>query len=312
MISRIHLCLVLFAAVGMPGAAAAQEGLPTLTFPAELWSAPPFELPREWGLLIRGQQGEAEEEDTIETDRPDFTEASSTVPQGMVQLEMGYTFIYDDDEVGGVRANTHSGPETLLRVGLTELVELRLFWNYLWETTVEGGATTTNDGAEDFTVGTKVFLLEQEQAIPEASVIFELSTPTGADAFSNRHVEFGLNLLYGWDLPEDFSLGASTGYSTGTDVTAAVVAGAPEIEDRHSVFHQSVALGVPLAERLGGYVEYFGLYYHGLAGSGPEHYIDGGFTYLLTNDLQLDIRAGHGLSDDADDFFGGAGLSVRQ
>jgi hypothetical protein len=67
-----------------------------------------------------------------------------------------------------------------------------------------------------------------------------------------------------------------------------------------------------LAERTRSFVEYFGLYYDGLAGDGPEHYLDGGFTYLVNNDLQLDLRAGKGLSDAADDFFTGVGLSVRR
>ena len=47
----------------------------------------------------------------------------------------------------------------------------------------------------------------------------------------------------------------------------------------------------------------------GLSGGRPEHYIDGGFTYLLNNDTQLDIRAGQGLNPSADDFFAGVGFS---
>jgi hypothetical protein len=45
-----------------------------------------------------------------------------------------------------------------------------------------------------------------------------------------------------------------------------------------------------------------------LAGGRPEHYV---FTYLLSNDAQFDIRAGHKLSRAGNDFFAGAGFSVR-
>ena len=38
---------------------------------------------------------------------------------------------------------------------------------------------------------------------------------------------------------------------------------------------------------------------------------DGGFTLLLNNDVQWDVRAGVGLNDNADDYFAGMGLSLR-
>jgi hypothetical protein len=266
----------------------------------------------DWQTVIRGQEEGEDEEDPIATDRPDFTEASSIVPLGMLQLESGYTFIYDDDNASGVLTRSHSAPEILLRYGATELFELRLVWNYVWERSIEAGMATDSDGAEDVTLGTKVFLLTQEEWIPEASIVFHIVAPTGAEAFSNRNAEFETNLLYGWDLPYDWSLGASTGYSTATEIQLLLVGPlASEVEDRHNVFHQSVTIGAPWTDELRSYLEYFGLYFDGLSGGRPEHYVDGGFTYLLNNDTQLDIRAGHGLSSTADDFFAGVGFSVR-
>ena len=71
------------------------------------------------------------------------------------------------------------------------------------------------------------------------------------------------------------------------------------------------SIGVPITEKIGCYFEYFGLYTDGLASDFPAHFIDGGFTYLLNYDTQFDIRAGHGINDAAEDFFGGIGLSKR-
>ena len=42
-----------------------------------------------------------------------------------------------------------------------------------------------------------------------------------------------------------------------------------------------------------------------------EHYLDGGVTYLINMNLQLDARIGLGLNDDAAEFFVGAGVSYR-
>lgn len=42
-----------------------------------------------------------------------------------------------------------------------------------------------------------------------------------------------------------------------------------------------------------------------------QYYFDGGFTYHVTNNLQLDIEAGVGLNRAANDYFAGSGLVVR-
>ena len=43
----------------------------------------------------------------------------------------------------------------------------------------------------------------------------------------------------------------------------------------------------------------------------PQHYIDSGFTYKVTPNIQLDARAGAGLTPHATGLFAGSGLSVR-
>ncbi|GIW95826.1 MAG: hypothetical protein KatS3mg110_3867 [Pirellulaceae bacterium] len=84
--------------------------------------------------IVRGQdlaQGEP-----IATDRPDFTEASSTVPRGRVQFETGYTFTYDVED--GVIHRAHTAPELLVRYGFSDDIEFRLAWTYLWQNTKSG------------------------------------------------------------------------------------------------------------------------------------------------------------------------------
>jgi hypothetical protein len=50
------------------------------------------------------------------TDRPDFTEATSTVGRGVAQLEFGYAYFYDRE--GGVSVRSQSLGEPLLRYGV--------------------------------------------------------------------------------------------------------------------------------------------------------------------------------------------------
>ena len=72
----------------------------------------------------------------------------------------------------------------------------------------------------------------------------------------------------------------------------------------------TVALGIGATDRLAFFTELFGA--TGLSASGgPENAFDGGLTYLVRDNLQLDAAAGVGLSDAALDWFGLVGISYR-
>ena len=239
----------------------------------------------------------------ITTDRPDFTESSVTVGKGVVQLETGYTFVHDNDD--GTRTDTHSFPESLLRVGMfADWFEFRIDWNYLVERTEFGGAANTIDGAEDLTIGAKIALTGQDEMLPETSIIIQMSVPTGADAFTADRVLPGVNYLYGWNLTEDgeWTLGGSTGLNAATDDITA---------DTFTLFSQSVTVGHSFSERIGSYAEWFTLSPIDADTNQAEGYFNGGFTVLLNDNVQWDIRAGVGLTEAADDFFAGSGISIR-
>jgi hypothetical protein len=261
-----------------------------------------------WEGVVRGQQvDESIYDEPLATDRPDFTEASSVVGRGVLQLETGYTYFHDDE--AGTEERTHSLPESLFRYGITDNIELRLVWNYLWTVSSTAGVTEREDGAEDLILGAKFALTSEQGWIPESAIILDFSTPTGGTGITGQHAEFGSNYLFSWGLPADRSLAGSVGYSTGTEFTTGP--GPVVLEDRHNIFHSSVAYGIPLHEPWGAYFEYFGFYFDGLSGGRPEHYFDAGLTYLLNNDVQFDVRIGTGLNQAADDYFAGTGVSVR-
>lgn len=246
-------------------------------------------------------------EEPLATDRPDFTEASSVVGWGVAQLESGYTYTYRDDRDGSI-THTHGAPEFLWRIGIHEEVELRIIWNYAWERSIDAGAVSSPQGAEDMEVGFKFALFEQSAWRPETALVTHLVVPTGAEEFRVDDPLVNFNLLYGWDLPDEYSLAGSTGFGLGDED---VVLGLVTDRDGYGVFHQSVTVGIPLTEAARMYLEYFGLYSVARNANFPENYVNGGVTYLISNDIQLDVRAGAGLNGHADDFFTGTGLSLR-
>jgi hypothetical protein len=240
------------------------------------------------------------QDEGIVTDRPDFTEASSTVGQGVIQFESGYTFVYDDADDGTI-TRSHGAPEMLTRVGLWDDVEVRFGWNYAFERTELNGLVDEVDGFEDLYFGTKIEISDQCGWMPEMATIFQGTAPAGANAFSSGKTTFGINHLYSWELGES---GLSLAGSTGFDTDAAV-------EDDFMVYHQSVSLGIPITEKVGSYFEYFGLYSDQAEVNAPENYFNGGLTYGVTDNLQLDARVGLGLNEQADDLFTGLGASWR-
>lgn len=244
---------------------------------------------------------EGEEEDTIVTDRPDFTEASTTVGRGRVQFELGYTFTEDNDRV--TRSSSHSYPELLIRIGLCAWFELRIANNVAGETLGAGGLSDSNSGLEDMYLGCKIALTPQCGWLPEMVLMPQMTVPTGHDDFTDDEVLPGLNWLYGWDVTEHISCGGSTQGNRARD----------DAGHFYTEFAQSFTIGYGLTDRLGAYTEWYALFPDSAAApdTKPQHYFDGGFTYLVTNDLQLDIRGGVGLNDAADDYFVGSGLAVR-
>ncbi|NLE39892.1 MAG: transporter [Pirellulaceae bacterium] len=249
--------------------------------------------------ILRGQL--AEPFDPLNADRPDFTESPTTMGLRRLQLEAGWTYLHDTFE--GVKTDVHVLPELLLRFGLTERIELRLAWPG-YESHKETDAnlieTASYEGGTDPWFGCKLQVSKQQVWLPESAMIVSVSAPVGARVWTSDHVDTVVNYIYAWDLTDRLSVAASTGaWWTEQD------------GDAMSVIHQSAVVGFALTERLGTYCEWFGLFYHGSQTERPEHYVNGGFTFLVTENLQFDWRLGVGLTEASEDLFTGVGFVIR-
>ena len=189
------------------------------------------------------------------------------------------------------RENTHKFPSTLLRIGVIRSVELRVGFNGdIWDT------NEPSPQREDGALGAKFHLWQEGGWIPEAGLLFSVSVPRRADpalrlAFSHslsERISFAYNLGAAWESEPD----------------------GDQDMDRLSVFQYTATLGVGLNGRTGVFLEVFGDLPLSAEG-GPEHLLDGGLTFLLRDNLQLDAFVGIGLSQDADDWLGSLGITFR-
>jgi hypothetical protein len=287
-----------FAAVVLLSAAAlAAENQPDFD-PASELAVPECCSP---GTLLQWSRGNSfsggpDLDEPLVTDRPDFTEASVTVGRGVLQLESGYTYSFDND---GTQTIGHTYPETLFRYGVfAEWLEFRLAWTYANE--IADGHES--GGAEDLYLGFKIALTPQEGWLPEMAIVPQMTVPTGAAVFRSDDLHPGINWLYGWDINERLATGGSTQVNRTIETLGA---------QSFAEFAQSWTIGYSLTDRLGAYTEWFAIIPHSGEGQKPQHYFDGGFTFLLSDDIQWDIRGGVGLNAAADDYFVGTGLSLR-
>lgn len=237
------------------------------------------------------------EEEPLVTDRPDIAESSLTVGPGVVQVETGYSF-----ERGKDGSEVHVTP-TLLRLGTGPNTEVRLEGEGLTRRTLPvllddgSAASQRQQGLADVSLGIKTNLLEGD---PSIGVLFTLDLPVGSQPFRANAVTPAAKVLADFDLGEGWSLGFNAG----------VLAPREEGGERFVQGLFAASLGYPLSDPIRGYLE--------LSGIGPDFpggpflmALDGGFTYLVNPDLQLDVSALRGLSGSGLDWSLGAGLSAR-
>lgn len=236
------------------------------------------------------------------TDRPDQTESSETVPPGYVQFEFGWTHTEDNE---GADVTSDSFPGTLIRVGLLDNLEFRFgFDGAIWEDVdTAGGTSQRENGTGDLEIGLKWKFWEETGLCPQTALLAGTSLPTGDAPFSSERFDPSIRLACSHTLTETLGLGYNLEANWATEEDAA-----GDRDTKASVAY-TVVLGTALSDKLGAFVEFFG---EVPTGQGkPANSFDGGFTYLIADNLQVDMLAGVGVSETADDWFIGAGLVWR-
>ncbi len=227
------------------------------------------------------------------TDRPDQTESTATVPKGMVQVDTG--LVSTDTGVSTVLEI----PGTLVRIGVHEKLELRVGTaGWIRDDDLDIG------GFGDSELGFKLRLCDEAGWMPDTAVLAGISAPTGNDDFTTDEWDPSIRfaaahtinelISFGWNVAAEWS---SSLNSSGETATLAVMP-------------YSGAFGFGLSGRLGCFAELFGEVPVN-AEDGPTHMADAGITYLVMNNFQLDLAAGAGLNDNADDWFVLGGITYR-
>jgi hypothetical protein len=230
------------------------------------------------------------------TDRPDFTESTSTIPDGRLQVEAGYSLTRTDS------ARDHTFGEVLLRYGLNQRTELRVGLNsfQLVRDSVNGNVSGKDEPSLGFkwqlSQGSEEFRL----AKPQVALIAATSLPVGNRNLREKRLQPGVKLCLAWDVTERLGMASNLNYDYAS-------AGG----ERFNQFSASLSLAYSLTERVGTFFEVYGFVPD--SPNGPDtKYFNTGLTYLVNPDFQLDARVGVGLNNPAaPDYFVGVGAARR-
>lgn len=246
-------------------------------------------------LIINTSNVFAQDNEPLVTDRPDATESAVTVGDGTLQVESG--FVYEQFESSSrnyTETNFHIAT-TLFRYGIGEDFELRLHGKIQSRIIELFDKSKVYYGLNNVSIGMKYQFYESSNAGTNGAVLASVILPVGNFEFSSSSIDPALLVALSQDISEHFSISTNFG-------------GIYQNDDNEFVYLYSLALGIGITEKIGGFIELFG----GIRNSiSPEHILDGGFTYLVNNDIQFDLSAGTRIFFEDTSWFINSGISIR-
>jgi hypothetical protein len=244
----------------------------------------------------------ADDDDTINPDRPNVANSSQVVGAHRMQLETGLQWDRQRDDDAHVRTLT---TPTLLRIGLSDALELRVetAGRTIAHASDPGtGARTMSADWADSAAGVKWHLVDAEGARPSVGLIAEAALPTGSRALRGTGFRPSLNVPAEWDLGHEWSLGVMPGVGRDSDDAGA--------HYTYGVF--AASLGKAFSERLHGFAEVAAPQVARAAHGGTQAVVDAGASWLVNRDCQLDAMVVHGLNRNTPDLSLAFGVSLRR
>ena len=271
---------------------------------------PDFARAAEYHSLLDGLFGieaKGEKEEVFETDRDSFTPATTVVPESRLMVESAVSFI-DNRET----PETYSFPELLFRYGANEWLELRFLTSYDigGESTEISGAgskprSPSEHGEEEFGTdisdsakveyGFKAALTSQSDWIPESALMVVGVTPTSGEETASSMVA---TYVAGWDFENGMVWDSSIRYAVTGD------------DESTWQWAPSSVLKIPVGEVGDAHIEYFGIFTHGPEGETDKQYISPGYHFEICEDVELGLRVGWGITEDAANFFSNFGIGI--
>ncbi len=238
---------------------------------------------------------------TFSTDRPTKSNVPVTVDAGHFQYETDL-FSYTHSNVGGVSSRLYTAFDPVLKVGLTNRIDLELqFTGYNWlNVHPSGDGAVSANGQGDLILRPK-FNLFGNGGGPAMALIPYVKFPTAARTIGNGQVEGGVIAPIAYPLPFKFTV-----------IVEPEVDVLKNAADRghHFSYTQLINLSRPVTDRLTVYGEFYSAI--GTDHRTPPVYtFDTAIAFALTSTTQLDLGTNIGLNRNAPNLQVYTGLAQR-
>lgn len=248
-------------------------------------------------LSLKVYAQENESSSSIVTDRPNATEASSTVGSGILQFETGA--LYTSFEETELKNDRFIYNTTVVRYGIFENLELRLGWNFEENKQTLGAQdslfTNVLSGFSPLLAGVKIAIAEEKGWRPKLALIGHVYLPfTAGTDYRPETTGTEFRFLCSNTLSEKSSIGYNIGAQWRGD-------------NPEASYIYSLAYNYTITSKFGFFIEVYG--------DLPEnnkanHLWDAGLTYLINSNLQIDGIVGSSITA-GQDILLGAGISYR-
>jgi len=224
------------------------------------------------------------------TDRPDATESPNTIHVKMIQFETGSNYSSVNTYKGSIESLVYN--TSLLRIGILENLELRIGYDLINEKNYYSYISMKNSKSENYSnslsgispmlFGVKISIQDESENKPAIGFLGHLYLPfTASEYFKPKTTGADFRFSFGHTLNNSKSITYNLG--------------AQWREDKASVAYvYTIAYGLSFSEKWGSFIEIYGDFPENKS---SNHFWDGGLTYLLNNDFQLDTSIGSGLSN---------------
>ena len=244
----------------------------------------------------------ADDDDTINPDRPDVADSSQVVGSGRVQLEAGVQWDRQRDPDAHVRTLT---TPTLLRIGVSQTLELSVETDGRTIEHASDPATGTRTVSAiwaDLAAGVKWHVADQDAARPSLGVIATVLLPTGSRALRGAGFRPALAVPAEWDLGHDWSLGVMPGIGRDSD----------DAGSRYTYGVFAAALTRAFGARLHGFAELAAPRIARATHGGTQLQVDAGVSWIVNRDCAVDAMVVRGLNRNTPELGLAFGISVRR
>ncbi len=214
----------------------------------------------------------------ISTDRPSQAPSTGILQPGRFQFESGIMF-------NSIQEAQSFSFNSLWRFGINEHFEFRAFIDYRTLNLQLEGGDTDHSGWTPLQLGTKVKLTNAKGWVPETALVAMIALPSGEGVFQINRPIPDLRITFSNDLPGIFDLF----YSIGIFWTP---------ESFKPIELYTLGTGFTLSERWWSFVEIYGFFRN--FGYSPS--LNGGFTWLATDYVKIDLTGGVDFKNDGGGF----------